>query len=73
MLGFTHHPEWDFGDIGVKNYRAENTNGIWRAHVIDYNGPITYVSLGRVVNEDGKVDRWRNCVSDGSVNRKING
>lgn len=70
-LGFVHYPEWDFKNPDTNHYRLEKNGKIFRAHVNKNNGP-WYVHLGIVVSDDGKVDKWRDCVSSGSVERKIN-
>lgn len=69
-LGFAHHPEWDYKEINVPNYRAEIEGNVWRAFIMDSNG-LPYVILGRVTTPEGRVDRWRDCVSEGSIERKI--
>lgn len=71
-LGFKHHPEWDFEEIGAKHYRKEISGKVFRAYEVNFNGPTSYVSLGEVITPDGKVKRWRDCCSSGSVARKIN-
>jgi len=79
-LGFIPKPNWDFHqneylgakEFFVKHYFIENENGIFRAFENSFNGSPTYVQLGKVINEKGAVDRWRDCQSEGSVFRKIN-
>ena len=68
-LGFLRHPKWDAGD--QEHYRLDIGGDTYRARVVDHNGPSPYVALGRVVTPDGKVDRWRDCCSNGSVVKKI--
>jgi len=70
-LGFYHYPQWDGEFTRTKHYRKETPDGrIFRAAVIKSNGP-QYVSIGEVCTPDGKVKRWKDCCSDGSVNRAI--
>lgn len=69
-LGFSRHKDWDSEDGVIQAFRLVSDK-IFRAHVVDCNGP-TYVCLGEVVTNDGKVKRWMDCGSAGSVARKIN-
>ncbi len=64
--GFLHHHEWDWWHIGIKHFRKEINGKVFRAYVIDYNGPV-YVSMGEVITSDGMVRRWHDCSSPGSV------
>lgn len=70
-LGFSRHPDWDFQETQAKHFRKEVNGKVYRAYVVDCNGPV-YVSLGEVITPDGKVTRWQDCCSVGSVARKIN-
>ena len=70
-LGFDRFPDWDFENSGAEAFRLIKSGFVFRAHVVDCNGPVEYVTLGVVVSEDGKVKKWMDCVSDGSVERKI--
>ena len=70
-LGFVRHPDWDWVDPPTEHYRLEKNDKIFRAFVCHNNPPI-YCQLGVVINEKrGIVDRWRDCVSSGSVERKL--
>lgn len=69
-LGFKRHPEWDWKEANVEHYKLEKYGQTFRAYVQKNNGPIVYVQLGVVCSPDGKV-RWMDCVSNGSVERKI--
>lgn len=77
-LGFKHHPEWDMeikNHIGkvesvVKNYKLVTNKVVWRAKP-ELNNGTPYVIMGKVVSDSGLVDRWRDCCSVGSVERKI--
>lgn len=70
-LGFKRFSDWDFKDPITEAYRLNTKTSIYRAHVTRCNGPV-YANLGIVIDEQrGIVDRWRDCVSSGSVERKI--
>jgi hypothetical protein len=73
-LGFTRCPEWDYlgGQRATEHYRLVTPHGTFRAYEESNNGPL-YVRLGKTVNEAGQVSAWgwMDCVSDGSVARKI--
>lgn len=70
-LGFRRFPDWDFNETGTESYRLDTSNYIYRAHVTRCNGPV-YANLGVIIDEKkGIVDRWRDCVSNGSLERKI--
>lgn len=77
-LGFKRHPEWDFEikdytgkviDV-IPHYKMIGSKAVWRAKP-EVNNGTPYVILGMVVSESGLVDRWRDCCSVGSVERKI--
>lgn len=70
-LGFVRHPEWDWKENGTEHYKLEKYGKIFRAYVVECNGPIPYISMGVVCSDDGKVERWMDCCSDGSTFRKI--
>lgn len=70
-LGFIHYPEWDFKEIGTKHYRLERDSLVFRAYV-QHNNPPVYVVIGRVINNKGIVERWKDCVTNGAVQRFIN-
>ena len=59
---------WDSSQ--TKHYRLEKEGIIFRAFVVECNGPV-YVVLGVVIKANGIVDRWRDCISEGSIERKI--
>ncbi len=77
-LGFKHHPEWDMeikdynGKVSsvTRNYKLVTGKIVWRAKPETNNGT-PYVIMGKVVSHSGLVDRWRDCCSNGSVERKI--
>lgn len=70
-LGFKRFPDWDFKDPITEVYRLDTQTNIYRAHVTRCNGPV-YANLGIVIDEQrGIVDGWRDCVSNGSLERKI--
>lgn len=70
-LGFQPHKDWDFANTGTKHYRLVTPEGLeFRAYVQLHNPPV-YVEIGRVVNDKGHVQRWKDCVSEGSVKRFI--
>lgn len=74
--GFTRHPEWDYGTPGTRShtphYRLVTPHGTFRAYEMRDNPPL-YVRLGKIVNEAGQVSAWGwlDCVSNGSVARKV--
>jgi hypothetical protein len=70
-LGFLPNPEWDFKETETRHYALVTAEGIvFRAYVQHHNPPV-YVIIGKVVNSEGHVARWKDCVSDGSVKRFI--
>lgn len=77
-LGFKRHPEWDIeikNHIGkvvsiTPNYKLTTNKIIWRAKP-EVNNGAPYIIMGKVVSDKGLVDRWRDCCSDGSVERKV--
>lgn len=75
-LGFVRWPAWDYARNGplalTEHYRLETPHGTFRAYEERHNGPL-YVRLGKVTNEQGHVELWgwQDCVSAGSVARKI--
>tara|TARA_R110002020_G_scaffold318905_7_gene534554 strand:- start:8572 stop:8835 length:264 start_codon:yes stop_codon:yes gene_type:complete len=77
-LGFKRHPKWDTetkNHIGkatdvTPHYKMIGPKAVWRAKP-EVNNGIPYVIMGMVVSESGLVDRWRDCCSEGSVERKI--
>ncbi|MBR8535435.1 hypothetical protein KDU71_07670 [Carboxylicivirga sediminis] len=78
-LGFEPYPDWDFhiksipsGQITTTpHFRLEKQGKVFRAYVEKNNGPV-YVILGVIVKNNNLVDCWRDCCSNGSVERKIN-
>lgn len=70
-IGFVRHPDWDWIDPVTEHYRLERNGKVFRAYVQHNNQPI-YAVLGVVTKElGGIVDRWRDCCSSGSVERKV--
>lgn len=70
-LGFIRHPDWDWGVPPTLHYKLEKNGKIFRAYV-EHNNPPVYCHLGVVIEEPrGIVDRWRDCVSPLSVERKL--
>ena len=71
-IGFVRHSKWDWASPPTKHYRLNKNGKVFRAYVQHNNPPIIYVVLGVVVEESrGIVDKWRDCVSPGSVDRKV--
>ena len=75
-LGFERYPSWDYQRNGplsaTEHYRLVTPHGTFRAYEERHNGPL-YVRLAKVLNEAGQVNAWCwwDCVSNGSVARKI--
>ncbi len=69
-LGFVRCPEWDWTDPITEHYKLEKYGKVFRAYVVECNGPIPYVQMAVVTTPDGK-GRWMDCCSDGSVFKKI--
>jgi hypothetical protein len=69
-LGFDRYPEWDSKDTGTKHYFKVVRGKVFRAYEVTCNGPV-YVTMGEVSTLDGKVKRWMDCCSEGSVHRKL--
>lgn len=42
-----------------------------RSAIVFRGGRRVYTVEGMVINDRGIVDRWRDCVSEGSVKRKV--
>jgi hypothetical protein len=74
-LGFKHYPEWDSPEINSMHYRLEKDGLIFRAKVWGdnqgYHGSQIFVGMGIIIRDNNIVDRWRDCCSTGSVERKV--
>lgn len=70
-LGFERFPEWDTKTTGTNHFRKEINGKIFRAFEVNFNGPVSYVTMGEVTTADGRVKRWMDCCSAGSVLKKI--
>lgn len=70
-IGFVRYPDWDWNDPQTEHYRLERNGKVFRAYV-NHNNPPIYSVLGIVIEEKrGIVDKWRDCCSPGSVERKV--
>jgi hypothetical protein len=72
-IGFTHFPEWDYQETGIKCFVLEINADKWVAHECSTLKPVG-VSLGKLVRVKKHcpiVDYWRDCFSNGSVLRHI--
>lgn len=72
-LGFKERPEWHCQATENKTFSLLRDGKTFVAYVNYWENP-QYVTLGIFLREKGKsfiVDRWRQCCSAGSVERKI--
>ena len=63
-LGFRHYKMWDSSQ--TKHYRLEKEGIIFRAFVVECNGPV-YVVLGVVIKANGKFDIMLHSIYDVSI------
>lgn len=70
ILGFKEHEEWGFKETRTKNYKLKTNTKTFRAIYTTCNG-LPYFQIGVVLNEKGKVDRWRDICSKQSLNKLI--
>lgn len=70
QAGFKRWPAWDFKEIDAKGYRLDFKGKTFRAYVREIKTN-PFVCMGVVVRDGGIVDRWRDCCSEGSIQKHI--